>query len=164
MKMLKSNRVFGVLIMIGLLVSNCSDVQFNNPAFQADVNYELWRATSFSAKYDPTGNLVITGTNNFETVILTLTSASVGVRSLGPDNSSRAEYIDGFGTTFSTAVEPDEDVSVYRDLGQVEITSRNESNNTFTGTFFFEAFDPDGQNPQALSNGIFFEVQLKEDQ
>lgn len=141
----------------------CNDLEFSNPAFQADINYETWRADAFSATYNGQGQLVITGTNNFETVTLTLNSDIVGTQKLGPDYNSVADYVDGFGTRYSTSVEPDESVSVYRDLGEVEISSIDTASNTFTGSFYFEAFDAEGKNPQGLSAGVFFNVQLKQD-
>lgn len=157
-----SSRLTLLLLFPALILGSCSDVEFNNPAFQADLNYELWRATAYNASYDDFGNLVITGANSFETVILTLTSNTTGTFELGPEQTSKAEFIDGFGTRFSTAIVPDEEVSIYTDLGRVELTQVNGNTNTFTGRFYFEAFDAQGQNPQALSNGVFFEVKLKE--
>lgn len=148
------------VLCFSLFLTACDDTEFSNPAFQADLNYELWRANSFSASYDSSGNLVIRGTNTIETVVLTLTTDNVGSIDLGPDFDSKAEFIDGFGTVFTTAIEPDEEVSVYRDLGLVEITSKNQSTNTITGNFFFIAYDNNGQNPMGLSNGIFFEIQI----
>jgi hypothetical protein len=155
-----------VLLFVGTLclMSGCNEVEFNNPAFQADLNNQLWRASSFRAIYNDAGALVITGTNNVETVILTLETDELGSIELSPSSNSRAEFMDGSGQVFSTAVFPDESVSVYTDLGVVNITSRSDgSTTTFTGDFFFVAYDQEGFNPVGLSNGVFFEVRLKED-
>ena len=144
-----------------VILSSCEDTEFSNPAFQADLNYELWLAENFSATYNDMGDLVITGSNTVETIVLTLASDNVGSMDLGPDYNSKAEYIDGFGTVFSTAVEPDEEVSIYRDLGMVEITAINTSSNTITGSFYFTGYDEDGRNPVGLSNGIFFQIRIR---
>jgi hypothetical protein len=149
-----------ILILSFLSFASCEDTKFSSPGFQADLNYELWIADSFSASYNDAGELVITATNNIETVELTLTSDNVGSIDLGPDFNSKAEFIDGFGTVFSTAVVPDEEVSIYRELGVVEITSRNTSTNTITGNFYFQAYDADGRNPMGLSNGVFFQIAI----
>ena len=153
----------GIVMYCGLLMLvSCDDTEFNSPAFQADLNYNLWRADAFSARYNASGNLVISGTNNIETVILTLENNTVGTQELGSLYPSRAEFIDGFGTVFTTAVEPDENESIYLDLGQVEITQINTSSNRVSGNFYFTAYDEEGQNPVGLSNGIFFEVKIRE--
>lgn len=157
--MIRSKVVFQ-LCLVAFLLTSCNEVEFNNPAFQADINYKVWRADTFQASFNADGDLVITGTNNFETVILTLQSDEVGSTGLGPDWNSKGEFIDGLGKRYTTNIEPDETVSVYRDLGRVEITSKNETTNTYTGNFYFEAFDENGQNPVGVSNGIFFEVKL----
>ena len=152
-----------VIMCCGLFfLVSCDGTEFNNPAFQADLNYNLWRADAFSANYDASGNLVIRGTNNIETVILTLQNANVGTQRLGTLYNSKADFIDGFGTVFTTAIEPDEEVSIYLDLGEVEITQINTASNRVSGNFYFTAYDEEGQNPVGLSNGIFFEVKIQE--
>jgi len=155
---LKSVLFLGVFCLMSLTA--CEDTKFSDPAFQADLNYELWLAEAFRASYNANGDLVITATNAIETVELTLASDNVGTIDLGPDYQSEAKFIDGFGSVFSTAVEPDEEVSIYRDLGVVDITSRNTARNTITGNFYFTAYDEEGRNPVGLSNGIFFQIAI----
>jgi hypothetical protein len=144
------------------LLFSCNEVEFNNPALQADLNNELWRATSFSASYDASGSLVISGTNNIETLVLTLPSDELGSQDLGPEEGAKAVFTDGFGTKYSTAVLPDESASVYTDLGVVNLTEKNTAGNTITGDFFFVAYDEEGLESVGLSNGIFFELVINE--
>jgi hypothetical protein len=150
-----------LLIGLSLLLSSCENLEFRESAFQADIDYQLWMADSFSAAYNNNGQLVITGTNNAETIILSLTNDAPGTYLLGPDEESKAEIEDGFGTLFSTAVVPDEEVSVYQELGTVIITERSNSPDRLTGEFFFIAYDAEGKNPTGVSNGIFFQVPVR---
>lgn len=150
-----------VLSLILLSVFSCGDeVQFNSPAFQGDRANKLWRAKAFSASIDNSGFLTITGTNNIETVNLRVPSVTTGTFVVGVVNSMEAEYIDGFGTTFSTNNQPDPSVSIYPEIGEIVIEEIDVTNNTFTGTFRFLAFDSSGLNSVGYTNGIFFKVPL----
>ena len=153
-------KLMGLLLLVGLMFScsSCSNVEFNNPAFQADLNNNLWKAEVFSASYDEDENLIITATNNIETLVLTVQLDNVGANGLGPDWKSKAEFIDSFGNIYTTDIEPDETISIYRDLGRINITSKDEASNTFTGDFYFIAYDENGQNPIGMSNGLFLNV------
>ena len=150
-----------VLSLLFLTVLGCGDeVQFNTPAFQGDRANELWRAKAFSASIDANGFLTITGTNNIETVNLRVPSVSLGTFVVGNVNSMEAEYIDGFGTRFTTNNRPDPSVSVYQELGEIVIEDIDVTNNRLTGTFRFLAFDASGLNSVGYTNGIFFKVPI----
>ena len=150
-----------LLSLIFLTVLSCGDeVQFNTPAFQGDRANELWRAKAFSASIDANGFLTITGTNNIETVNLRTPSVSEGTYVVGNVNAIEAEYIDGFGTIFSTNNRPDPSVSIYPELGEIVIEEIDIANAIFTGTFRFLAFDASGLNSVGYTNGIFYKVPL----
>lgn len=156
----KSFVFFFALCGLVMCMSSCSDVEFNNPAFQADLNNRLWRAETFKASKDENGNLIITATNNIQSIVLTIQPEGFSGATLGPDWNSKAEFFDEFGNVYTTDIDPDENVSVYRDLGEIEFSSNVDSSNAITGNFYFVAYDENGQNPVGLSNGIFLNVKL----
>jgi len=150
-------------LFILLLVYSCGDdVQFNSPAFQGDKENELWRASAFSAAINESGELTIIGTNNFETVKLIVPTAVEGNFQLGVVNAVEAIYEGPNNTFLSTNNTPDESVSLYPEIGEMQIESIDVVNETFTGTFRFLAFDESGTNSIGFTNGIFFKVPLVE--
>lgn len=151
-----------LLYLVCLTIFSCGDeVQFNTPAFQGDRANELWRAKAFSASIETNGFLTITGTNNVETVNLRVPSVTQAPFIVGIVNAIEAEYIDGFGTRFSTNNRPDSSVSIYPELGEIVIEDIDLANATFTGTFRFLAFDASGLNSVGYTNGIFYKVPLR---
>ncbi|WP_299366188.1 DUF6252 family protein [Winogradskyella sp.] len=150
-----------LLTLIFLTAYGCGDeVEFNSPAFQGDRANQLWRARAFSASIEVSGALTITGTNNVETINLRVPSAIEGTYVVGNVNAIEAEYIDAFGTVFSTNNRPDPSVSVYPELGEIVIEEIDLTQGAFTGTFRFLAFDASGLNSVGYSRGIFFRVPL----
>ncbi len=150
-----------LLSFVFLTLSSCGeDIQFNSPAFQGDRENELWRAKAFSASIAENGFLTITGTNNLETIILKVPTATESTFIVGDIDANEAEYTDGFGTVFSTTNSPDESVSIYPELGEISIEEIDFTNATFTGTYRFLAFDASGMNSVGFTNGIFYKVPL----
>jgi hypothetical protein len=150
-----------LLTLVFLTIYSCGDeVQFNTPAFQGDRANELWRAKAFSASIAPNGFLTITGTNNIETISLRIPTVIEATFVVGDVNTIEAEYIDGFGTKFSTNNRPDPTISIYPELGEINIDEIDLVNRTFTGTYRFLAFDEDGLTSVGYTNGIFFKVPL----
>lgn len=150
-----------LLSLVFLTLFSCGDeVQFNTPAFQGDREYELWRANSFSASISADGYLTITGTNNYETVNLVVPSVIETTFVVGDVDATYAEYIDAFGTEYSTVNDPDESVSIYPELGEITIDEIDYANATFTGTYRFLGFDASGMNSIGFNNGIFYKVPL----
>lgn len=150
-----------LLSLVFLTVFSCGDeVEFNSPAFQGDRENALWRATSFTASIETNGFLTITGSNNYERVNLKVPSVSENIFIVGQTDFMEAQYLDGFGTTYSTNNRPDESVSIYPELGEIIISEIDLVNKTFTGTYRFLAFDEDGLNSIGFTNGIFYKVPL----
>jgi len=147
-----------LLITILTIVSCGDEIEYNTPAFQGNREYGLWKANFTNATIDENGFLTITGSNNVETVTFKLPSVAVGVYVLGNVDSREAQYVDSNGTVYSTNNDPDPSVSIYPELGFVEIEEIN--NNTFTGTFEFLAFDAAGLNSIGYNEGVFFRVPL----
>ena len=150
-----------LLSLVFLTLYGCGDeVRFNTPAFQGDRENELWRAKAFSASISADGFLTITGQNNSQEVILKVPSVSESTFIVGDIETIEAQYIDGFGTTFSTNNRPDESVSIYPELGEIVIEEIDYTLRTFTGTYRFLAFDTSGLNSVGFTNGIFYRVPL----
>ena len=150
-----------LLALVFLTIYSCGDeVKFNTPAFQGDRANELWRAKAFSARIEADGFLTITATNNIETVNLIVPSVVEAEFVFGNVDAIEAQYIDEFGTQFSTTNQPDPEVSVYPELGEINIEEIDVVNRTFTGTFRFLAFDASGLNTVGYTNGIFYKVPL----
>lgn len=148
------------LLLITLLtLMSCGDeVEFNSPALQGNKDYALWRASFYSASINENGYLTIQGGNNIETLLLKVPTVAVGTYTLGDVNSMEARFTDLNGVVYSTNNRPHPSVSIYPEYGEIEITEIN--NNTFTGTFYFLAFDESGLNSVGFNEGIFYKVPL----
>lgn len=158
-----------LLSFVFLTVISCGDeVKFSSPAFQGSYNNQLWRAKAFSASIDETGALTITGTNNVETLELILPTATVGDYYLGDVESMEARFTGADGTVYSTN---NPNGTPYPDYGEIRLTEI--LNNTFTGTFRFNAYSASGAVANFTGNtgefddsgdpiygGIFFKVPL----
>ncbi len=148
-----------------LLIFNCGDnVEFNSPAFQADRENRLWRASGFSASIDSNGFLTISGTASGETINLIVPSVTEGTFVVGDVSTIKANYESGFGVLFSTVNNPqlntDPANPVNPEFGEINIDEIDITNGSFTGTFRFLAFDASGENSVGFTNGIFFKVPL----
>ena len=157
-----------ILLITVLTFASCGDeVEFNSPAIQGNKDYVLWRAEFFNADIDINGYLTITGGNNVETLKLRIPSAAVGSYTLGDVDSMEARFITADGTVFSTNNRPDPSLSIYPEYGEINLDQI--INNTFTGTFRFNAYDATGlrvvnfsgttQN-DPVTGGIFYRVPL----
>ncbi len=161
---MKSNKIkamkrIAILLVTVLTLVSCGDeVEFNSPGFQGDREYGLWKAEFTSASINENGFLTITAGNNVETVSLTIPSVAVGTYVLGDVDSMEGRYVSANGTIFSTNNRPDPSVSIYPEYGFVKLDEI--SNNTFTGTFEFLAFDESGLNSISYNVGVFFRVPL----
>lgn len=147
-----------LLFILTITFVGCEDTEFNNPAFQGNKDYVLWRADAQSATIDANGFLTITATNNVETVKLKVPTAAVGTYVLGEVNAREAQVITVEGAVYSTNNRPDDSVSLYPELGFVKIDDI--TNNSFTGTFEFLAFNESGLNSIGYNEGIFYRVPL----
>ncbi len=164
-----------LLFITILTFASCGDeVEFNSPTIQGNLNYQLWRAEYFNADIDVNGFLTIKGGNNVETLELRIPSVAVGRYILGDVDSMEARFTAADGTVYSTNNRPDESVTIYPEYGEIILDEIID--NTFTGTFGFNAFDASGtrvinfggvttQNPDTptddpITGGIFYRVPL----
>ncbi|MES2812030.1 MAG: DUF6252 family protein [Bacteroidota bacterium] len=77
-----------LLCVLGVLSSCQDDVIFNNPAFQATINNEVWKANLKSAIKERSGVMVIKGTSQYDNLELNISSSNVGTYKLGTVNQS----------------------------------------------------------------------------
>jgi hypothetical protein len=149
-------KIATLLIAVLTLVSCGDEVEFSTPALQGNKNYELWRAEFFNAALDVDGQLTITGGNNIEEISFVLPSANVGTYLLSDTSAGRADFVDFNGVGYSTANTPDPSVTLYPEIGEVEITESVAG--YVTGTFRFIAFTADGLQSVGFNEGIFYRV------
>ncbi|MEY8850006.1 DUF6252 family protein [Psychroserpens sp. XS_ASV72] len=157
-----------ILFIAVLTLSSCGDeVEFNSPAMQGNKDYVLWRAEYFNAAIDVNGFLTITGGNNVETLILKIPSVAVGSYTLGDVDSMEARFIAANGTVYSTNNRPDPSITIYPEYGEIKLDEI--INNTFTGTFRFNAFTEDGlgvvnfsgtTEEDPVTGGLFYRIPL----
>jgi hypothetical protein len=157
-----------ILLITVLTFASCGDeVEFNSPSIQGNKNYVLWKAEFFNAAIDANGFLTITGGNNVETLLLKIPSVAIGSYTLGDVDSMEARFIGADGTVYSTNNRPDPSVTIYPEYGEINLDQI--INNTFTGTFRFNAYDETGlrvinfsgtTNEDPLNGGIFYRVPL----
>ncbi|MCB0382407.1 MAG: hypothetical protein KDD05_03670, partial [Psychroserpens sp.] len=160
-----------ILLITVLTFVSCGDeVEFNSPSIQGNKNYVLWRAEFFNAAIDANGFLTITGGNNIETLMLKIPSVAVGSYTLGDVESMEARFIGADGAVYSTNFSPTEGSPLYTpypDYGEINLDQI--LNNTFTGTFRFNAYTEDGlrvvnfsgtTENDPVNGGIFYRVPL----
>ncbi len=147
-------------LFILMMFFSCDDVQFNNPALQGIKDgTELWRATYSAADIDA-GGLVVQGGSNNEILSLVTTRDNVGTYLLGGNYQSEARFEDSEGNIFSTLNPPDPSVSVYPADGEIVIVDFENSTNTVSGTFKFNAYTADGLQTVNFIEGEFYQIKL----
>lgn len=146
--MIKHMRTFMLFLFTAVALIGCEDTETNNPAMQASLNDELYRATDARAEINPNGSVVIQGITDLETLTLTLSGTSEGVYTLGGEGTNRAVFEDFMGSVYTT-----------RPFGDGEVVLENSSDNTLTGSFNFNAyrFGLDTLNARA---GYFYRVPI----
>lgn len=70
------------------LISCEKNVEFNDPAFQAQINGSLWKSSSMLGTKSPTGQVVLKGFSAKGNVEIDLNSSALGARALGTINTS----------------------------------------------------------------------------
>ncbi len=143
------------------LLSGCQeDLQDNTPALEGIKDgVTLWRAISPVADIDA-GALIVQGNNNSEVLTLVATNDNVGTYFLGGNFQAEARFVDAQGVTYSTLNPPDPSVSIYSADGEIVIEDFENSTNTVTGTFKFNAFTADGLRSVNFIEGVFYQIPL----
>lgn len=127
---------------------SCDDIQNNSPALQAELDGELYRAIDARAEILPNGNLIMQGLTDVENLTITLSGSSEGVYTLGATGVNRAAFQDFLGSIYTT-----------RPFGDGQVVIESTANNTFTGTFKFNAFRF-GLDTLNAQKGFFFKVPI----
>ncbi len=152
-------KIFFILALsLGFMACE-SDVKFNNPAFEAERNYETaWKANDFSASVNE-GALMITATDGVETLVLRSAAYNFGGKyDLGVVESYRAKLVheleDGKELVFETGANKG---SGYIEFAPIE----DQVPGTITGKFVVALR---GANDSIVSfqKGIFYRVPMEE--
>jgi hypothetical protein len=152
-------KILSLLVLMAVFTSCEEDVKFNTPAVQGLKNNELWKADDFTALVSSSGALVLTATNEFETVVLRTRDKNPGVYTLGVNDSNKASYtiseLTGVGDTFQTGTT----------LGVGEVIISADPRETdlargyISGSFHFNGYNDEGDIVY-FTNGVFYKVPL----
>ena len=147
-----------------LAFTNCSDeIEFNNPAIQANKDGEFWRARYQRVDIDY-GGWLIEGGNYGETLQLVTRTDTRGTFIIGEEDLSgenEAIFRDSEGVIYSTAFEPDPSLSVYPAEGQIIVDNiTNTTPKRVFGTFWFTAYSEDGMKSVTFNQGVFYRAPL----
>ncbi|WP_338732686.1 DUF6252 family protein [Mangrovimonas cancribranchiae] len=153
---------FFALLLLSLVFFGCSDeVEFNSPAVQGKKDGNRWKAVAYNATFDDNGRLVVTASDNYDDITLRVSSLSVGTEFvLGQNNVDMASLVNNQGDSFSTNNLPDGDTQVYPPEGIIKITRYNQSKNTVSGEFWFNAYNELGNETVNFNRGVFFDLPL----
>ncbi|GGI55878.1 DUF6252 family protein [Winogradskyella haliclonae] len=155
------NKNLLLVLLVSIFFGCADDVEFNNPAVQANFESQSWRGVAFSAATQD-GGLVIRAIRGTETLLLFTTRTDAGDYPLGGTNQSEARYTAADGTVYSTLNNqaPNPPPVQFTSDGLITITNVDLVNNTATGEFWFNAFTADGLNSVNFIDGVFFRVPI----
>lgn len=152
-------KILSLLVLMAVFTSCEEDVKFNTPAVQGFKNNERWKADDFTAVLNSSGAVIITATNEFETVVLRMRDKTPGVYTLGVNESNKASYtiseLTGVGDSFQTGTQ----------VGVGEIIISGDARETdlargyISGSFHFNAYN-DEDEIVYFTNGVFYKVPL----
>jgi len=139
------------------------DVKFNTPAVQGLKNNELWKADDFTALLNSNGSVVITATNEFETVVLRTRDKNPGTYTLGVNNANMASFtiseLTGVGDSFQTGTSADENNGVGEIIISNDTRETDLARGYISGSFRFNAYNDEGDIVY-FTNGVFYKVPL----
>jgi hypothetical protein len=144
--------------LLVLALFGCQDkLESNTPAFQGlkDANY-LWKSTASTAVVDATGVLTITGVGGLGTLTLIVPSTTLGPFVLGADATALAMYAEE-DLLFST-LNNGNGSSIYVSDGTITIEEYDTVSGTITASFYFNAYNADGDRGLNFSEGIIYKL------
>lgn len=149
------------ILMLSLILFGCSDnVEFNNPAMQANFEGSTWKADYFAADID-FGGFLVEGGRGGEVLQLITTDDTRGTYFLGPESNSIAIFKAADGTVYSTTNLPDPSITVYPPEGIIEVEDiDNADPKRIVGNFRFTAYSEDGLRSVNFISGVFYKVSL----
>lgn len=132
-----------LFFVAALALASCTEeIQRNEQALVGVKNGQNWRAGGAFANIDTSGKLTVTGSYQFETLMLELPSPAPGTYTLGTSEVRRASFTDA-----TSGVERFFSTGTGRGDGQIIVQEYNEAARTITGTFRFNAIDEDALDP-----------------
>ncbi|MDO1501774.1 DUF6252 family protein [Winogradskyella maritima] len=150
-----------LLVLLAFLMLGCTDnVEFNNPAMQANQEGETWKADFFAADID-FGGFLFEGRRGAEVLQLIASDDRRGSYEIGPETGSVAIFKDADGTIYSTNNMPDPSISVYPGEGFLEVTDVDDFDpKRVIGNFWFNAYSEDGLRSVNFIGGVLYKVSL----
>lgn len=150
-----------IALALGFGLTGCEeDVKFNNPSFQAQRDYKLWRATNSVAEVKD-GVLRVYGTDEVESLVLKIPNYSFGrTYEFGNNETNIATYRiveEDVTTVYKTGYEMG---GGYLTLDPVE----EQIPGFISGTFLVNAIGIQGTTvvEKKLDTGVFFQIPLRE--
>lgn len=138
-----------LFFLAAFALSSCEDVQNNSPAFQAELNDELFRSTDTRAQIKEDGSVVIQGVTAQEKITITLNSSNPGVYQLGSNRPNRAVFEDFLSSVYTT-----------NPFGTgTAVIHVGSDDNTLSGTFRFDAYRY-GLDTLIVRKGHFYKVPI----
>lgn len=127
---------------------SCDDTQTNVVALQAKVDNNLYISTDARAAVNPNGTVTIQGFDQDESITLHISRLGEGNYTIEEGARNYAIYADMGGNLYTT--DPN-------GAGIITISEVNETNQTLTGTFKFNAFLA-GIDTVYVSKGVLYDV------
>ncbi|MFB9051676.1 DUF6252 family protein [Formosa undariae] len=153
-------KTWSTIFIICLMFISCDDnVEFNDPAFQANKGDEVWKSTSEEASR-VSDVLTVSAVFNGEVIALEA-PYEIGVDTLGAGRTSKATFTDVNGIEYSTLFSAVNDPTVFYSEGIISITELNGVEGYVSGEFWFTAYDNDGLEKININQGVFFRVPFK---
>ena len=145
---------FLLLTSFLLTLFSCSnELEFSDQVFQVTKDGKFWQASEFGVSINEDGFLSMVSVLNDEIITLNLESAGPGVYDLTAGSNSTAWFKDSNSKGYT---------SEYLGDGQVVIEKYDPLEQTFSGTFRFNAFSSDGDTVN-FYNGVFYRVPMASD-
>lgn len=137
-------KIVSLFILVAAFASCGEEIKFNNPAFQATKNGNIWQANEMQAFGDD-GGLTLIGAVGTDVVTLHTISANRGTYLIGSNFNNMAVYqsVDGEGDSYEAV------------SGEIKITASQDG--TVTGTFEFIAKNAEGEEV-TFTDGVFYKI------
>jgi Family of unknown function (DUF6252) len=145
-----------LLLVSVFLLNSCQDeLKSNNPAFQAQKQGVLWRATSYEAKLTSEGYVIITAVNGLETV-------TMRTFKILPHTSNFGLDVENFAELNNRSIASQANYSTGFNGGSGQITINEYSGGTLSGTFNFKAVNTDTSLEKSdvvsFRSGFFYKI------
>ncbi|WP_159022500.1 DUF6252 family protein [Formosa sp. L2A11] len=162
---------FAVLLVCLTLTGCEDDLEFNDPALQANKDGELWKMGTQQVS-NTSGTLIISGELDRTTISLELPALKVGTYYVGQTTDAdvvadaKAIFTDADGVVYSTLYNAEDSLTtpnidesvVYYSEGQIEIEEINTVKGYVSGVFWFTAYTGLGTEKVDFNQGVLYQV------